>query len=154
MPQLEIEGTAGTQVEVRCAPFIVDSQFTHKVVFSNFRDQLILSGGIDRWEATYWKPTRFLALVIEGSRAIKLHKLGIRSISYPFEQKGKMHSNDAPWVKAYMDATAKTIKACTTDGYTDNYRERRQYAQTGYYGAMGNYWIFGIPNSNGAIWSK
>ena len=142
-PQLEIEGAAGTQVEVRCAPFIVDSQFTHKVVFSNFRDQLILSGGIDRWEATYWKPTRFLALVIEGSRAIKLHKLGIRSISYPFEQKGKMHSNDAPWVKAYMDATAKTIEACTTDGYTDNYRERRQYAQTGYYGAMGNYWIFG-----------
>ena len=142
-PQLEIEGASGTKVEVRCAPFMVDSQFNHKVVFSDFKDQLILSGGVDRWEATYWKPTRYLALVVTNSAEVKLHKLGIRAISYPFERKGSMRSDEAPWVQSYMDATAKTILACTTDGYTDNYRERRQYAQTGYYGAMGNNWIFG-----------
>jgi hypothetical protein len=42
-----------------------------------------------------------------------------------------------------MEASALTIQVCTTDGYTDNYRERRQYAQTGYYAALGNYWLFG-----------
>ena len=42
-----------------------------------------------------------------------------------------------------MEASAKTIEVCTTDAYTDNYRERRQYAQTGYYAALGNYWLFG-----------
>lgn len=31
----------------------------------------------------------------------------------------------------------------TTDAYTDNYRERRQYPQTSYYAAQGNYAAFG-----------
>lgn len=142
-PILEIEGEAGMQVEVRCAPFLVNNQFNHKVVFSYFNDQLTLSGGLDRWEATYWKPSRYLALVLDNPSEVKIHRLAIRALNYPFEQKGNMMSEEAPWVQAYIDATAKTIEACTTDGYTDNYRERRQYAQTGYYGAMGNYWIFG-----------
>lgn len=143
MPQLEIEGATGTKIEVRCAPFIVDHAFNHKVVFSDFKDEIILSGTRDQWEATYWKPTRYMALVIDNRSPIQLHSVGIRYLSYPFEQIGSMHSSDAPWVEQYMKATAKTIDVCTTDGYTDNYRERRQYAQTGYYGAMGNYWIYG-----------
>ncbi len=143
MPQLEIEGAVGTKIEIRCAPFIVDHAFNHKVVFSDFKDEIILSGTRDQWEATYWKPTRYMALVIDNRSPIQLHNAGIRYLRYPFEQKGSMHSSDAPWVEQYMKATAKTIDVCTTDGYTDNYRERRQYAQTGYYGAMGNYWIYG-----------
>lgn len=143
MPQLEIEGAAGTKIEVRCAPFIVDQTFNHKVVFSDFKDEIILSGTRDQWEATYWKPTRYLALVIDNSSELQIHRVGIRYLNYPFKQKGSMQSSDAPWVEQYMKATAKTIDVCTTDGYTDNYRERRQYAQTGYYGAMGNNWIYG-----------
>ncbi len=143
MPQLDIEGPAGTKIEIRCAPFIVDQSFSHQVVFSNFQDEIILSGTRDQWEATYWKPTRYMALVIENRADVQLHRAGIRHLAYPFEEKGSMHSSDAPWVRQYMAATAKTIDVCTTDGYTDNYRERRQYAQTGYYGAMGNYWIYG-----------
>lgn len=143
MPQLDIEGPAGTKIEIRCAPFIVDHSFSHQVVFSNFQDEIILSETRDQWEATYWKPTRYMALVIKNSADVHLHRTGIRHLSYPFEEKGSMHSSDAPWVQQYMKATAKTIDVCTTDGYTDNYRERRQYAQTGYYGAMGNYWIYG-----------
>ena len=49
----------------------------------------------------------------------------------------------APWIQDYMSASAETIKAATTDAYTDNYRERRQYAQTGYYASLGNYFLFG-----------
>ena len=142
-PILQIEGETGASVEVRCAPFIVNQQFNHKVVFSDFNDRLILSGDHDEWEATYWKPARYLALVIDSPTPVKIHRLAIRALSYPFEVRGNMESTAAPWVQSYMEATAKTIEACTTDGYTDNYRERRQYAQTGYYGAMGNYWLFG-----------
>ncbi|MBX2874028.1 MAG: family 78 glycoside hydrolase catalytic domain [Saprospiraceae bacterium] len=145
-PQLKIQGEAGAAIEVRCAPFMVNNQFNHKVVFSEFKDRLILSGEMDQWEATYWKPTRYLALLIDSPTPVIIHQVGVRALSYPFEQKGSMQSADAPWIQAYMQATAKTIEACTTDGYTDNYRERRQYAQTGYYGAMGNYWIFGDPH--------
>lgn len=145
-PMLDIEGAAGSIVEVRTTPFMVDGQFNHKVVFSDFNDRLTLSGDQDQWEAMYWKPTRYLALVIDSPSPVSIHRLGIRSISYPFELKGGIQSSAAPWIQSYMQATAKTIEACTTDGYTDNYRERRQYAQTGYYGAMGNYWLFGDPH--------
>ncbi|MEM8889645.1 MAG: alpha-L-rhamnosidase N-terminal domain-containing protein, partial [Bacteroidota bacterium] len=143
-PQLEIEGTEGQEISILSAPFLVEEVFSHKVVFSNYEDKLVLSGKKDSWEATYFKPARFMGIYIPSSSAsIKIHSFGIRSMDYPFKRKGHISSPDAPWVKAYMDATDKTIKACTTDGYTDNYRERRQYAQTGYYGAMGNYWLFG-----------
>lgn len=142
-PMVEIKGEAGSKVEVRSAPFLVNGEFNHKVVFSDFNDRLVLSGGLDRWEAMYWKPARYLALVVDSQSEVEIHHLDIRALSYPFELKGSIQSSVAPWVQSYMEATAKTIEACTTDGYTDNYRERRQYAQTGYYGAMGNYWIFG-----------
>ena len=111
---------------------------------SEFRDQMILSGKRDVWQATYWKPTRYMGILIDkGEGEVNIHRAGIRHLSYPFERRSSIWSDDAPWVAAYMNASAKTIETCTTDGYTDNYRERRQYAQTGYYAALGNYWLFG-----------
>lgn len=144
IPMLDIQGPAGTEIEVLCAPFIVQNQFSHKVVDSEFRDHIILSGRRDQWEATYFKPTRYLALRVHGNqKEIKLFDIKLRTLAYPFDRQGYIRSKDLSWVEAYMDATAKTIIACTSDALTDNYRERRQYAQTGYYGAMGNEWIFG-----------
>lgn len=143
-PQLEIEGAAGTVIDILYAPYVVDKQFSQQILDSDFHDQIILSGKRDTWEATYFKPTRYLAIWVHGHKQpVKLHTTGIQYMEYPFDQKGSMHSSDAEWVNRYMEATAKTINVCTTDGYTDNYRERRQYAQTGYYGALGNYWLFG-----------
>ncbi len=144
MPQLDIEGSSGTKIDLLCAPFMVDEKFTHQVVDSDFRDRIVLSGKRDQWEATYFKPTRFMGLVIHDvNKEVKVHYIGLRKLDYPFEEIGMIESNDAPWVKQYVEASIKTIKVCTTDGYTDNYRERRQYAQTGYYAALGNYWTFG-----------
>ena len=142
--QLKIKGPRGTRVDLLYAPFVVDHSFTHKVVDSDFRDQVILSGKKDMWEATYFKPTRYLALVIPAvEEEVQIDVLAIRKLSYPFEIKGRLQSNDAPWVESYTQATINTLLACTTDAYTDNYRERRQYAQTNYYAALGNYWVMG-----------
>ncbi|MDA0936384.1 MAG: alpha-L-rhamnosidase N-terminal domain-containing protein [Bacteroidetes bacterium] len=142
-PRLSIEGEKGIKVEILTAPYQINGFFRHTVVHSNFRDQIILSGGLDQWESTYFKPSRYLALVIHSQDPVKVVQVGSRKLEYPFKAKGEIQSIEAPWVRQYFDATDKTIKACTTDAYTDNYRERRQYAQTGYYGAMGNQWIFG-----------
>ncbi|NRB64189.1 MAG: family 78 glycoside hydrolase catalytic domain, partial [Saprospiraceae bacterium] len=142
-PFLNVEGPAGTKIDILMAPFVVDNQFTQRILDSDFHDQITLSGKKDRWEATYFKPTRYLGLYIHGHhQPVTLQALDIRYLEYPFETKGRIYSSDAEWVERYMQATAKTIEVCTTDGYTDNYRERRQYAQTGYYGALGNYWLF------------
>ena len=56
-----------------------------------------------------------------------------------------MKTPEEPFFEQLWKASARTIDVCTTDGYTDNYRERRQYVQTGYYAALGNYWVFGDP---------
>lgn len=143
MPKLDIRGAAGTEVEIVTAPFIVDNQFTHITVDSEFRDKIILSGERDKWEATYFKPTRYLGVIVKNNEVLQINSVGIHQISYPFELKGEMSSTDASWVKEYFDASAKTINVCTTDAITDNYRERRQYAQTAYYGILGNYFSFG-----------
>jgi hypothetical protein len=143
-PKLIIQGTAGTHVEVVGAPFLINDNFTHKIIDSEYRDKITLSGGKDVWEATYFKPFRYLGVIIHNSDApVKLFSASTREMKYPFEKKGLITSKETPWVKEYMDASAKTIDVCTTDAYTDNYRERRQYAQTGYYAALGNYYLFG-----------
>lgn len=143
MAQLDIQGTAGTEIQIITAPFIVDNQFTHITVDSEFLDKIILSGERDKWEATYFKPTRYLGIIVKNSEPVKLYSAGIHQIKYPFKMKGKISSIDAPWISDYFKASAKTINVCTTDAYTDNYRERRQYAQTSYYASLGNYFTFG-----------
>lgn len=144
MPKLHIQGDEGATVDILCAPFVVDNKFSCKTVDSEFLDRIVLSGNQDIWEATYFKPTRYLGIVIRNSKSpAKLFSAGIHQVQYPFERKGFIESEEAPWLKKYTDASAKTINVCTTDAFTDNYRERRQYAQTGYYAAMGNYRVFG-----------
>jgi hypothetical protein len=143
-PRLEIEGAAGTQVEIHSAPFVVNNRFTANVVDSRFVDHIVLSGDRDQWESTYFKPVRFLGITIRGEGAVtRLHEAGIRQVEYPFEEKGSLRTPEDPWLERFWQAAAKTIRVCTTDAYTDNYRERRQYSQTAYYASLGNYWTFG-----------
>jgi len=144
MPKLTVEGPKNTEVHILAAPFMVDSTFTHKIVASNFHDQLVLSGKKDEWQAMYFKPTRYLAISVKGNKeALKIHSLGMHQLEYPFQLKGSISTPEAPWVEDLWNASIKTIDACTTDAFTDNYRERRQYAQTGYYAALGNYFTYG-----------
>ena len=143
MPKLDIQGSPGTEIQIVTAPFIVDNQFSKITVDSKFVDKIILSGERDNWEATYFKPTRYLGIIVKNGAPLKLYSAGIHEIEYPFEMRGQISSSDAPWIKDYFNATAKTINVCTTDGYTDNYRERRQYVQTSYYATLGNYFTFG-----------
>ncbi len=143
-PQLQINGPEGTIVDVVYAPYLLKDTFSYQIVASEFRDRILLSGQKDNWEATYFKPIRYVGLIIKSNQKdVNLYKASLRTIAYPFDEQGYITSSDAVWIDAFMQASAKTIKLCTTDGYTDNYRERRQYAQTGYYAALGNYWIFG-----------
>jgi hypothetical protein len=143
-PGLDIEGPAGTTVDVMSAPYLLGDRFTARIVDSELTDRIVLSGGRDVWEACYFKPARYLAIAIRGGQGpISLYAAGIRQIAYPFAEPGRLHTPDQPWFEQCWRASAETIRVCTTDAYTDNYRERRQYAQTGYYAALGNYWIFG-----------
>ena len=143
-PYLDIKGAAGTVVDIMSKPFLVDGSMQSQLLESNTVDRIVLSGERERWEAFYSKPTRWLAVIVRHlpGNAV-LHEAGVVRSDYPFEQKGSFSAPDFPELEKLWNAAAKTIRVCTTDAYTDNYRERRQYAQTSYYACLGNYSVFG-----------
>jgi hypothetical protein len=67
LPILDIEGPAGTVVDVMCAPYIVDESFTANIVDSQLVDRITLSGERDQWEATYFKPARYMGILIRNA---------------------------------------------------------------------------------------
>ncbi|MDC3178960.1 alpha-L-rhamnosidase N-terminal domain-containing protein [Flavobacteriales bacterium] len=143
-PKLVVEGEKNTEIHVLAAPYVIDQSFTHNIVASNYHDKIILSENKNKWQAMYFKPTRYLTLAIKGNtKNLKIQYAGIQQLQYPFEKKGRISVPEATWIEDLWHASTKTINVCTTDAYTDNYRERRQYAQTGYYAALGNFLTFG-----------
>jgi hypothetical protein len=143
-PFIDIQGPAGAMVDIMCAPYLLDDNLQSPIVASTYVDRIVLSGERDQWEAVYWKPARWLAVVFRHlPEDATLYATGVRHTKYPFQQKGSFQTPDYPELQKLWDAAAKTIEVCTTDAYTDNYRERRQYAQTSYYAGLGNYPVFG-----------
>ncbi|MCA0932464.1 alpha-L-rhamnosidase N-terminal domain-containing protein [Lutimonas saemankumensis] len=143
MPEFIIESQKEAEISVLSAPFMLENIFSSDIVASSYKDVITLSGKKDHWRAMYFKPTRYMAVIVKNNDPIKIHSLGIHQLKYPYELKGSITTPEAPWIEDLWQASAKTIDLCTTDAFTDNYRERRQYAQTGYYAALGNYFIFG-----------
>jgi hypothetical protein len=144
LPRLDLEGPAGTIVDVLCAPFLVNGVFDPGLMNSLHADRLVLSGRRQQWEAFYFKPARYLAVVVRAAGGpVRLHAAGVTSLAYPWVARGRFATPENPWLEKFWQAGAKTIRVITTDAYTDNYRERRQYSQTSYYAAQGNYAAFG-----------
>ncbi|MBC8877300.1 MAG: alpha-L-rhamnosidase N-terminal domain-containing protein [Planctomycetes bacterium] len=143
-PFLDIAAPAGTAVDIMCAPYLLEESLHSPIVASIYVDRIVLSGERERWESFYMKPARWLAVVFRHlPHKAQLFKAGLMRSEYPFEQKGYLRTPDYPELQALWDAAVETVKVCTADAYTDNYRERRQYAQTSYYACLGNYPVFG-----------
>lgn len=142
--RLDIEGPAGAIVDVLCTPFLLEHGFDPRVLNSFNADRLVLSGRRHQWEAFFFKATRYLAVVVRGAaEPVRIHFAGVTRVAYPWSRRGTFVTPEYPWIERFWRAGAKTIEMITTDAYTDNYRERRQYPQTSYYAAQGNYAAFG-----------
>lgn len=142
LPEFTLNGTAGDSVEVIAIPFMINNKFTYHMVDANLIDRVVLSGKTDAWQAQYFKPTRYLGLVVKPSKTMQISHLGLHQLSFDFKEQGSIASKTNAWVNDYVNASKSTLKVATTDAYTDNYRERRQYAQTGFYAGLGNYYTF------------
>ena len=144
LPVLEIDAPADTLIEVMGVPFMLEGTFNPHIVASSYLDRLLVPDEPVSWRATYFKPTRFLALRIAGAKGpTEISRFGVDALRYPFELPGGFSAPERPGLEALWQASAQTIRVSTTDAFTDNYRERRQYVQTAYYAAIGNYWTFG-----------
>ncbi|MBE7536874.1 MAG: alpha-L-rhamnosidase N-terminal domain-containing protein [Opitutaceae bacterium] len=143
-PSLELEGPAGTVVDVLTTPYMLKRVLDPTILNSLAADRVILSGRRDRWESWDFKPSRYLAIIVHNTDSpVTLFKAGVNALTYPWPHRGSLSSPQDAWVERLWDAGARTIETITTDAYTDNYRERRQYPQTSYYAARGNYAAFG-----------
>ncbi len=143
-PFLDVMGPGGAVVDIMSVPYLLGKSVRSPIVVSTYVDRIVLSGRRERWEAFYVKPTRWLAVVFRHlPEDARVYDAGLRGLEYPFQQKGTFHTPDCPELQTFWEAAARTIQVCTTDAYTDNYRERRQYAQTAYYASLGNYPVFG-----------
>ncbi|TWT78889.1 Bacterial alpha-L-rhamnosidase [Planctomycetes bacterium CA13] len=142
-PVLDIMAPAGTVVDIVSSPYLFNDVFPDPVVASRYVDRVVLSGKREQWESFYGKPVRWMTVIfrhLDGEA--KLFGVNARVSEYPFDQKGAFRTPEFPQLEELWNASAKTIRVCTTDAYTDNYRERRQYAQTSYYACLGNYPVF------------
>ncbi|QBY04216.1 hypothetical protein E2K93_07365 [Thalassotalea sp. HSM 43] len=142
LPEFTMRGSAGDVVEIIGIPFMIDDQFSYHMVDANLIDRVTLSGKVDRWQAQYFKPTRYLGVIVKPQKDLEIQHLALHQLAFPFTEQGDIQSNSAAWLNQYVQASKQTLKVATTDAYTDNYRERRQYAQTGFYAALGNYYTF------------
>lgn len=142
--RLDLEGPAGTIVDVLSAPYLRERTVDPTLVNSLHAHRLVLAGRRQTWEAFFFQPTRYFALVVRGHRApVLLHAAGVTQVSYPWPRRGTFSTPGRPELEHFWQAGAQTIDVITADAYTDNYRERRQYPQTSYYAALGNYAAFG-----------
>ena len=145
-PHLELEGSAGSIVEILYAPHLIRGKFPLRTDISGrpLTDRIILSGGKTVWDAIEMKYMRFLFIAVRNTdKPVKLFFSGLNRADYPFEPKGNFTAGSDNELEWLWQAATNTLRAITTDAFTDNYRERLQYAQTSYYAARCSYAAFG-----------
>ncbi len=143
-PQIKVLAPRDTIVEVIASPYLLNGELRSNNVDAFLVDRIRCSGNEDSWKSFYIKPIRWLAIVFRRLEGVaKLQEVGIQSHTYPFTEESSLSIPDDSKLELFWTAAQKTIKSCTIDAYTDNYRERRQYAQTAYYACLGNYPTFG-----------
>lgn len=142
-PYLSAKGNKGTIIDINYLPYLVDGEIIPGILVDNFSDRLILSGNEDHWENMELRPFRYIAVTFRGNEQVFLHQIGAVLQEYPFENSGVFKVPEEPFLEQFWKAGNQTIKLITTDGFTDNYHENRQYVQTSYYAAKGAQAAFG-----------
>ncbi|MDB4297664.1 family 78 glycoside hydrolase catalytic domain [Flavobacteriaceae bacterium] len=138
-PYLKIKGAKGAIVDVNYAPYLIDGVFHPSVISENFSDRVILSGKNDVWENTELRTFRYVAVTIRSQDPVVFEEIGIDIEEYPFKENGTIAVSGEPFIQGLWKANEKTLQSITTDAFTDNYQERRQYVQTSFYASLGNY---------------
>ncbi|HVK97661.1 MAG TPA: hypothetical protein VM368_07585, partial [Flavisolibacter sp.] len=142
-PYMKIKGKAGSIIDVNYVPFLVDSTYIPGVLLQNFSDRIILSGGDDVWDGIELRTLRYMSVSVRSDEPVTFEKIGFREEEYPFQKNGDIAVDNEPFIKALWNASENTLLSITTDAYTDNYHERRQYVQTSFYASRANYASFG-----------
>lgn len=142
-PYIHVKGEKGAIIDVNYAPYLVDGVYAPATIVNNFSDRMVLSGGLDNWLGSEIRTLRYMAVTIRSDHPVEFEKIGISVTEYPFEKQKTIDVEGEPFIEKLWTATEKTLQSITTDAFTDNYHERRQYVQTSYYASLGSYGVHG-----------
>jgi hypothetical protein len=145
-PKLEIEGEAGTIVEVIYAPHLLRGKFPLRPDINKrpMTDRIILGRGKTFWDAIEMRDLRYLMITVRNTnKPVLLHFAGLIRTDYPFTSQGSFSVNKDDELEWIWKASLNTLNAVATDAYVDNYREKRQYSQTSYYASRTSFAAFG-----------
>jgi len=142
-PFIKLKGGRGGIVDINYAPYLLDGKFVPGILVDNFSDRLTLSGKQDSWSNSELRTFRYLAITIRGSAPVTVDNIGLQVTEYPFNKLGEISVNGEHFLQEFWQAGDRTLQSITTDAFTDNYQERRQYVQTAYYAALGAYAAYG-----------
>ncbi|MCX8081861.1 MAG: family 78 glycoside hydrolase catalytic domain [bacterium] len=152
---VEVEGIGGEVIDFTTAELlneeghlcIKDTQTGSKVSIS---DRYILRKGKQIFETFYIHGFRYLSLTVRNvNKPLKIKRVYIREVSYPFEKKAIFKTSDE-WLNQIWDMCIRTQICCSLDAYIDcPWREQAQWwgdarvqAVNTYYGLGGDMRLF------------
>jgi hypothetical protein len=143
-PLLEVEGPAGSVIDIAYATHLTGGKVVPAYMGLRLADRIILAAKPVRWEGRERKALRYISLTVRNAdEPVRFRSVGLTRVQYPFNDKGSFEVEGDPELNALWHAGLDTVRAITTDAYTDNYREQKQYAGTSFYAARANSAGFG-----------
>ncbi|MHC4885579.1 MAG: family 78 glycoside hydrolase catalytic domain [Planctomycetota bacterium] len=125
--ELDVEGAAGTAVEVGCAERLVDGRFNNAIECC-FGDRYTLREGRQIFTTFAWRSFRYLKLRFkECDTPVTVHGLTVLQTRYPFENRGAFSSSDE-LLNGSFEISRATLRLCSHDGMFDTpFREQAQW---------------------------
>jgi len=142
-PYIKLKGAKGAIVDVNYTPYLIDGVYAPATIVNNFSDRIVLSGNQDNWFGSEIRTLRYMAVTVRSDQPVVFEKIGLRVTEYPFEKQETISVTGESFINDLWVACENTLQSITTDAFTDNYQERRQYVQTSYYASLGSYGVYG-----------
>jgi hypothetical protein len=136
-PVLETSGGAGSAVSLTYAEALTDSawrkgnrnEIAGRTV-RGVRDVFRPGGGERRrFQTLYWRSYRYVQVDVEtGDEPLRVHALRAIFTAYPFQQRGRFASADAPWIDSVWAIDWNGARIGAFETYMDTpYYEQLQY---------------------------
>lgn len=142
---LDVEAPAGTVIDISHGEHIEDLGVRATPGYRRFGDRYICRAGRNRFTLPFRRfGGRYLELhILNFSRPLTLHALGLFPVSYPLTESGAYASPDR-LMQSIRTTAIRTLRLCMADHYMDcPWREQSLYAYDSRNQALYGYYAFG-----------
>ena len=125
--ELDVEGAAGTSIDIGVAERLTDERFTN-LFEGQFSWRYVLRDGRQTWRSFAWRAFRFLRIRVSAAAApLRIHELRAVETGYPFIEASAFTSADAT-LDAVFAICRRTLELCCNEAIVDTpWREQSQW---------------------------